>query len=290
VSVVNYHPRSFTSTTSFVPQPPSGTASSLPGLAAQLGLAVPAVDPSQSPAFYADLLKSREVLRQAVLTTYAFTAGGTPRRGTLVELLAISGSSDALKEERAMRRLSDAIVVTRRRETGVIRVAVQAPWAELAQQLAERLMILVNEFNLERRQSQATAERQFIQGRLGEANAELLQAETRLQRFLTANRDYRNSPTLQFERDRMEQEVIMRRQITASLTQAHEQARIDEVRNTSVVTVIEPAHMPVAADARGFIKNVLLGATLGLMLFVASAFARESSAQRRAARDTRAIL
>ncbi|MEX2156173.1 MAG: hypothetical protein WD773_04980 [Gemmatimonadales bacterium] len=73
----------------------------------------------------------------------------------------------------------------------------------------------------------------------------------------------------------------MRRQITASLMQAYEQARIDEVRNTPVVTVIEPANLPATSDARGLIKNGLLGLILGLMLFVASALARETFTQRR---------
>ena len=65
------------------------------------------------------------------------------------------------------------------------------------------MLDLVSEFNLEKRQSQAAAERKFTEERSEQARTELLDAENRLQRFLQRNRDFGNDPSLTFERDRL---------------------------------------------------------------------------------------
>src|SRR3954463_16794712 len=59
-------PRTYTVSTTFRLQTRNQNASNFSGLAAQLGLAVPSSDASQTPAFYVDLLGSREILGAAV--------------------------------------------------------------------------------------------------------------------------------------------------------------------------------------------------------------------------------
>ena len=54
-------------------------------------------------------------------------------------------------------------------KTGVITVTVHAKYPELAVQIAQGLLDQVNAFNLSRRQESASAEREFIERRLAEA-------------------------------------------------------------------------------------------------------------------------
>jgi len=91
------------------------------------------------------------------------------------------------------------------------------------------------------RQSQAAAERGFTEERMAEAQEELRAAENELQRFLQNNRQFQNSPELVFQHDRLQRRVAMRQQVYTSLVQSYEQARIDEVPNTPVITVVEYA-------------------------------------------------
>ncbi len=42
-----------------------------------------------------------------------------------------------------------------------------------------------------------------------------------------------------FEHDRLERPVSMRQELVTAMAQAYEQARVDEVRNTPVITVID---------------------------------------------------
>lgn len=280
LSIVNFRPRSYTASASFVPQASFGARSSISGLAAQFGFSLPTGEATASPAFYADLLKSEEIVRGVVLGSYQISTDDGPKQGNLIELLGIEGPNDAVELEVGAARVRTLLGVLRNRETGLVRLTFKAPWAELAQQVAQRFLDLLNEFNLERRRSQAAAEREFVEGRLAEVQGELREAEGKLQDFLTKNRDFRNSPRLAFEEERLSADVSARRQVVSSLVQAFEQARIDEVRDTPVVTIVEAPVVPATPNPRGLVRNAALGLVLGAMLFVAVSFARDARRRR----------
>ena len=98
--------RTWSSASVFMPQARKMPAS-LSGLASQLGLALPGLEASQTPAFYADLLVSREVLEAAVDTTYRRN-GDRGEDVTLARLLRARGGSDALKRDEAIGALPSA--------------------------------------------------------------------------------------------------------------------------------------------------------------------------------------
>jgi len=258
--------RTYTSTARFMPQTSENVLSRLSGLAATFGVAVPGSDESSSPAFYADLLQSRDILRRTAETRYAFAARGDSLHGSLIELLEVRGASPAIRRDEAAKELLKSITVTVGRETGTIDLEVTTPWAELSQQVAARMIQQVSEFNLSRRQTKAGAERRFVEARLAEAGDSLRGAEARLQSFLQRNRDYRNSPQLLFAHDRLDRELSMQQQVYTTLAQSYEAARIDEVRDTPVITVIEPPDLPAKPDPRLALVKGLLAGILGLAL------------------------
>jgi len=273
-------PREYTSSTAFVTQQRRGS-STLSGLAAQLGVGVGAGDPMQSPQFYVDLASSRTLLNDLATTRYTIRTDSGPRAGTLMELYPPSGPTPARRREALLRRLRDEVRASMTQQTGVIRVAVTAPYPDLARQLAVRVVELVNAFNLETRQSQARAEREFIEQRLDAVRGELREAENRLQNFLQRNREYANAPSLAFERERLQRELSMRQSVYAELAQSFEQARIEEVRDTPVITVFEEPEVPATANSRNVARNAAIGFVLGALLGLALAFAREYFAQAR---------
>jgi uncharacterized protein involved in exopolysaccharide biosynthesis len=133
----------------------------------------------------------------------------------------------------------------------------------------------MQQFNLETRRSQAQAERVFLETRVGAARDELTQAEGKLQAFLQQNRQFENSPELQFEFDRLQRDVSMRQEVYTGLVQAFEEAKIREVRDTPVVTVIEHPVLPAQREPRGTFLKGLLGLILGGMLGLGIVFGRE---------------
>jgi len=264
--------RSYTSTARFMPQQSESALSRFSGLAASVGVSGPSEDPGSSPAFYAELLKSRDVLRQTVETRYAFATTSDSLHGTLVELFDVRGDTPGARRDAAAKQLLESIDVTVGRETGTVGLDVTTPWAELSRQVAARMVQLVSDFNLNRRQTKAGAERRFVEARVKETEDSLRASDAKMQDFMQRNRDWRNSPQLVFIHDRLDREVSMRQAVYTTLVQSYEAARIDEVRNTPVITVMEPPDVPAKPDPRlALLKSLLAGIVgLGLGAFFAA--------------------
>lgn len=272
--------RTWTASASFAPsESQAAQMGQLAGIAAQFGFSIPITASGESPEFYVALLRSGEIRRSAARSTYRLLDETQPDTtwitGDLVELFEIRGRSEHGRLEGAVEQLGRRISVGTSPETGMVRLSVQTKWPELSVQVAERLLGLVNEFNLQTRQSQANAEREFVTLRLVEARAELAVAEDSMQAFLQSNRRIENSPQLGFDRDRLQRVVTLRQEVVISLAQALEQAKIEEVRNTPVITIVEEPYPPARPDRRRLIMKGLVSLALGLFLGIVVAFVVE---------------
>jgi len=261
--VVFLLPRHYTSLASFMPQRTQQSFGRLAGIAAQFGVDVPGQDPGESQEFYADLVISREILSKIVMDSFPKAPGGPST--SLVLLLGRTSKSDRLALEDAVKKLRRVIAVGTDLKTSIVTVSVTTRWAAVSAAILQRLIAEVNEFDLHTRQTQALAERTFVADRLAEARVELRTAEDQLQGFLLKNRDYRNSPVLQFQYDRLYRDVTGQQQLVTMLRQGYEQARIDEVRDTPRITVIERPLVPVRPDSRHGLLRVLLAGLVGIV-------------------------
>lgn len=274
----------FRAESKLLPQDGQTQGGGLQQLASQLGLGG---GPSlQSPALYLELLESRELLRAAVTSELRVPVRGGREtlEGTLIELLPtpeLPTAEDSIRT--AMGLLHDRMEVDLAPGSGLIELAVVAEHPELAEAINRRLIELLERFNRETRQSQVRAERVFVEGRVAEARAELMDAERRLQRFLDQNRRFEESAQLRFEHLRIQREVERLQALYTSLAQALEQARIEEVRNTPVFTVIDgPENSATTVRNLSVPVTGLFGLVVGFVLAIAIAFGRESLARQRA--------
>ena len=245
--------RHYKSSATFMPQS-RRAPSALSGIAAQFGVAVPTQDGPQSPAFYADLLLSTSILGEAVGRRFPTRTG---RDTTLADYLSAKGDTPEQVRERAVRALREHVTASANLKTGVVRYSVTTSDPKLSAALARGLLDQLDVFNQDRRKSQAKAERQFTERRLSEVRGELREAEDREQAFLQRNRDFRNAPELAFQHDRLAREVSMRQQLYTSLAQAFEQSKIEEVRDTPLLGVVEEPEEPAFPESRGVLRNSL---------------------------------
>ena len=264
-------PVTYTSVASFMPQARTSTGT---GLAAQLGVVLPGTDLSESPQFYVDLLRSSEILGRAVDSTYQIPSATGSARIDLVALYGGKGESLPLRRDRAIAKLSDRLGTAVSSRTNVVTLKVAAYDPNLAQAIShdDRPRRRLQSPSTETR---ARAERRFSEERLQAVRGELRVAEDRLQYFMQSNRDYRSAPALYLQGQRLESDVTLLRQVVITLQQATEQAKIDEVRDTPTITVIESPSSPVRRDGRGTPKALILGGLLGLVIGIALAFVRE---------------
>jgi uncharacterized protein involved in exopolysaccharide biosynthesis len=190
----------------------------------------------------------------------------------LIELLDVPPKDDRrqylLDAIEAMRNRIDVSTDMNAR-TLVIKTTADDP--ELAEFINGRVLELINRFNLERRRNQASEEMRFTEERLQAARHELERAEASLEQFLEQNRTYEQSPQLRFEYSRLQRRLDLRQQVYTSLAEAHEQARIEAVRNTPVITIVESPDGS-AEQVSSLVAVVLGAAVVGLVAGVAIAF------------------
>jgi uncharacterized protein involved in exopolysaccharide biosynthesis len=262
-------PLSYTTSASFMPQGARGQ-SQLSGLAQQFGLG--GGDASQSAPFYLDLIESRSLLAQVAKRQYTMRTDSGVITGSIDKVYGLRARNPAVLKARMVDVVKGQVEKGGNPRTGVITIKVHSRTPEMAVQIAQNILDEVNKFNLNRRQAQAGAERSFVEKRLSEALVELRQAEENLQSFLMENREFKSSPSLTLEFDRLNRTVSMRQQLYTGLAQAYEQAKIEEVRDLPVITVVEPPETPIAADLQGGVRKTLIGVVIGIGLGFVIAF------------------
>jgi uncharacterized protein involved in exopolysaccharide biosynthesis len=273
-------PQLYVGSASFLPQGNDANRSTLASLAGQFGVSLPAGNQALSPEFYSNLLKSRVLLEPIARDTFVVPEL-RGERISFLDLFGVRGDSPQGREEAGVRMLMAIVTPTISKTTGVVEVSVATRWRSVSLAITTAVVDGINEYNQRTRRGQAEVERKFVEGRLALAGAELRQAEDRMERFLSTNRMVSNSPELNLEHDRIRREVDLRQQVFTSLTQAYEDARIREVRDTPVISLFEPPAVPTLAESRGRLKRALLGVALGGLVGVMVAFTSAMMAERR---------
>ena len=282
--VVLLLPPRYTATVTFVPEQraPSrgggaaGGGAGLVGLAGQLGIPL-GMDPTQSPRFYAEVLTSRELLSRVLLTK--FPDPRHPAAGDSVPLLAIlrvwggiwGAKSAADSLDRGVRKLARRVSARVDIQTYLVYLSVTTRYPDLSAAVATRFIEYLNEFNATKRESQARARRQFVEQRILDGERELHAAEDDLRRFHERNRAWQESPELSAEEGRLHMQVNILQEVYLTLRRDYEQARIEEVNDTPVITVVDPAVSPVR-QSRWREVLVLLAFVLGGVIAVVGAW------------------
>lgn len=283
-------PSVYTARTSFTPVAASQGASAglanLMGLAGQLGLSgLTSAGGSLPPEYFAEVLHSRSVLESTLQTSFPMDGPPATQR-PLLDILDVDGKTPRARLEDGVRVLDQLIVASVDKRTGVISLRVRSRSPVVAAGVANRMVDLLDVFNLDRRQVQSREQRRFTGERTQQAREELREAEAALLRFLQANREYLGSPLLEYQHSRLQRDVQVKQEIYLTLAKAHEEARIAEVRDIPVITVIDSAVTPVRRSFPRRKLNTLLGLLLGgivgltVVLYSSSRSAAASSSRR----------
>jgi uncharacterized protein involved in exopolysaccharide biosynthesis len=281
-------PRLFVSSARFLPQGAENQQSELAAAASRFGIRVPSTGGSWTPAMYVELLRSPTLL-EPILGDTIVVAELHNKRVTVLDLLEIRTGSRTRRLDLGVRKLAGMITAEEVRSISAVRVSAETPWPSVSLLIVERLVLGVNQFNLQTRKSQASAERQFVEARAVDAAATLRAAEDGLQAFQTRNRIIPAQSELGLERDRLKRNVDRLQDVYSSLLQNREEARIREVRDTPVITILEQPRLPVMPEGRGTVSKALLGLIGGVAVALLIAFIVEgfATARRRPSDEAR---
>jgi tyrosine-protein kinase Etk/Wzc len=268
---------SYTASVTFFPEsePGPNLPSGLAGIAGQLGISLGS-QATQSPRFYADVLKSRTLLERAVESSYPNPQG--PGDVRLLDALEVEGRSHADSMSNGVRTLGRMVTTQVEMTTGVVRLNVTLRDPTLAAEVANRFIEYLNDFNAQTRQSQARERRKFVEGRATSAELDLRTAEEELRAFYEGNRAWEQAPQLRFEEGRLRRQVDIRQEVYLTLRREYETARIEEVNDAPVITVIEWAVPPELRSRPRRKVMVALGFLFGGILGVVAAASAEYAA------------
>lgn len=230
-----------------------------------------------SLSLYPELIGSMEILKAAAASEYTLpTEDGDTTVISLAQYYEIPrGGNPEARIKAAAGELGSNVQVQLNSGAGMVVLTTTAedPW--MAVQLNRTLLDLVHTWNIERRQSRARAEREFLEGQLSEAQSELREAEAALQRFLEKNRSYQQSPELLFQQNRLQRRVDMIQQRYVSMAQAYDQARAEEVRHTPFLNVVDAPADNVRPVNTSLALRVLFGLVAGFLIAVTIVLVRE---------------
>ena len=265
----------YTGKTTFTPETSTGSTAAgglaaLAGVANQLGLGLGTS--SVTPDFFVKLAGSSELLRSTLASEFIDPTGSANARRPLLDILKVKGKSPEERFQRGVLQLRSRIKVSSDKPTGIVTLEVDMPDPKLAATVANHLVEELNQFNLERRQSQSRAQRRFTGERLAEAEKDLRDAERTELAFLQRNRDYSSSPLLTYEAGRLARDVQVKQELFLTLSKAHTEARIAEVRDTPVLTVVDSAVAPFRRARPQRTIGVIIATILGTVVGVVTAY------------------
>tara|TARA_B100000315_G_scaffold25556_1_gene22081 strand:- start:2321 stop:3409 length:1089 start_codon:yes stop_codon:yes gene_type:complete len=254
-----------------------GSTSQLRGLAAQFGVSVPMGDEGVEQWVYPDIIKSR-ILARAMLQQKFNTVKYGPQK-SLLQILTYGDEEPTVASETLIKlgvnSFLEMIGVEKDRVTTIYTITVSAFEPQFATDLCAVLIDELDEHQRKYKTAKVKETRLFIEGRIVEVQIELREAEEILKEFRDRNRQIQQSPTLLLAQQRLIREATVLTGVFTTLKQQLEMIKIEEVRESSVIQVIDPPEAPLFRNSPKRKRSVLLSLFLGFGVAVAGAFVRE---------------
>lgn len=236
----------------------------LSALTQQLGVQLPQGGDGGTPLFYSVLIRSRGLMRALLAQKFPFADTDARDLGDILEVdRELTGD---LRREATVDKLLKAMTVDLNRESGIVTVTVSTRDPQVSLWINSSVLQLMDTYFGAIRRTRAGSERRFADEQRTVARREVRTAEGALEAFLRNNKNYSGSPTLMTEFERHSREVSLRQSVYSSLEQSFYKARLDEVRDTPTISVIEQPVQPPKPASRFILLRVMFGLVLGATL------------------------
>ena len=263
----------FTSTSKIMSSSSGGGNSQALGFAAKFGVNL--VSSQSEPKWvYPEILKSRTLAKSLLKRKF-----DTREFGKKIPLLKIlTAENDVSKVEPEIleiigtNKFLDMIEISEDIITSILTLSVNASEPSFAAQLNKVLIEELDEHQRRYNKAKTTDAKQFIEERIINTEKELISAEESLKVFLDRNRRIENSPSLQLEQQRLSREVSVLIGVFTTLKQQLETTKIEEVKESDYVIVIDPPEKPMKKSKPRKSFLVIITGIIGLGLGIIFAF------------------
>ena len=245
-------------------------------LAAQFGVNLP-TSSSEPKWVYKEIIKSRTLAKVVLKRKF-----NTVQFGEGVSLLQIL--TFGLKEPKenleiieikAVDKLLNMINISENIKTSIMTLSVNAKEPRLASEINKTFIEALDAHQRKYNKAQTSDTKQFIERRIIDTEKELISAEENLKVFMNRNRNIDNSPSLQLQKQRLDREVAVLTGVFTTLKQQLETTKIEEVKESDYVIVIDPPETPLLPSSPQKKRMVIFAGIFGMFIGVGITFIRE---------------
>ena len=194
-----------------------------------------------------DVVKSRLIANKAINQKWK-TKNGKPidlitlwgiNKPSWLNLLSEKPPDSLFLVEKAIRNFNDHVEVSEDRASGLIKISTTFQDPYIAANVANFIGSEVELYIQRENSAQSTKEKLFISDRLLIVKKELESSELELKEFKERNRGYEDSPELFMFFSQLFREVEAKKQVYLTLQQQLELARIEEVKRSPILHILD---------------------------------------------------
>ncbi|WP_243303379.1 hypothetical protein [Geothrix oryzisoli] len=219
------------------------------GLGAQIG-------GGGQDALYVDILKSRWLGDQVLDETYTYKVRSWMFGEPETRATTLLGYFKEKNKDKGFKALMSVINIKRDVKTNLVTITVETRSPELSQAVVKKALTLLDQYLIEKVQTQGKAKAIYLEQRLKEAAIEFQKAEDGLARFQANNRTYSSSsdPAVRLRGQHLENDLELHKQLFSQLTYQLEQARLDEKKDVPTLSILDSGTLPIqkSGPSRGF--------------------------------------
>lgn len=237
-----------------------GLLSQYSGLAQLAGVNVPG---SEVARLYPLIATSETVLRPVIERTYQTQRYAQPVN--LIQFFDIDEKTPDKNMFEALKELRNNMTTGYDTKTATVVVTLELEEPQLAADVLNAIVGELDRFMRLKRINTASEQAKWISTRLVDIEKELRLAEEALKTFSERNRRISDSPELTLRQARLMREVTVKSTIVVELKKQYELAKIEEIKNITIVNVLDEARPPVKKEHPKRATNAAIAFALVLL-------------------------
>jgi uncharacterized protein involved in exopolysaccharide biosynthesis len=198
---------------------------------------------SEIARLYPTIVSSETILRNVVLRKYH--SNKYADSVNLIRYFELDEETPAKNMATALQKMRGLMTSSFDNKTSIVTLTMEMEEPQLAADVLNATVSELDNFMRHKRITNASEQVKWIDVRLKEVEGDLRSAEEKLKDFREKNRRVSDSPQLLLEQERLARDVQVKSTIYVELKKQYELAKLEEIKNITIVNVLDPAQAPV---------------------------------------------
>ena len=245
------------------------------GIASQFGINLSSNQQREPMWLYPEIIKSRTLARSMLNRKFNTEKYGSQK--DLLQIITYGNNDPSMSHNKIIKAGIDAVInmirVVDKQSYYVLIVTASEP--TFARDFAIAVIEELDIYQKQYYKAKNSKAKQFIRERIADTEKELQKSEEALKNFRDRNRRIENSPALLLEQQRISREVAVLTGVFTTLKQQLETTKIEEVKDSKYVIVLDPPEAPLQRSRPKKKVMVIWAGIVGFILGIVISFFKE---------------